>query len=184
MSSPQKPPRARSLSSAPDVEEVHLANEEVLAQSMRTLLSPHQRYHDRLRLALEALEDEELPLEGVPSARLPLVASAREMIKLDRLRGLHVPEASKHHLVFPTLLALYTREHARPVFTISRLTRILDAPSTTCLRQVHRMVGMGLLEKVDHPTDARSSSVALTAHARAMLDNFFAAASERLHRMG
>jgi DNA-binding MarR family transcriptional regulator len=68
------------------------------------------------------------------------------------------------------LLHLYVTDQDGPRMTIGRLIESSDCPQTTALRWLHYLQDQGLIEKREHPGDARTAFVTLTNKAREALD--------------
>jgi len=71
------------------------------------------------------------------------------------------------------LLALYIFDLCGPKFTVSKLTEFAGGPATTALRWLDFLEENALVERVEHPTDARVSFVDLTDQGRSALDTYF-----------
>lgn len=104
-------------------------------------------------------------------ARAQLQDVARHALRLRRIRAEIFGAAITKEVAWDILLVLYTIDRR---LTIGRLTRLIGASATTVLRWLDYLETSHLVERRDHPLDARSRFVELTNHGENLLERYLA----------
>ena len=115
------------------------------------------------------------PIEGsAPTGdRAILVARARAQFDNRRRRIRMFGQSMFGEAAWDMLLALYIMEPAGARETVGNLMRRAGTPITTANRWLGFLVAHGLVRRVEHPTDRRTSFVSLTDTARTKMDEYF-----------
>ncbi len=96
-----------------------------------------------------------------------------------RIAALHAPEVADVHLTIAQLKALYLVAAAGPIRISTLAVRLGTAVSTTS-GVVDRLVGMGLLERLEDTADRRQVLVSATAEAQRQLEEMSELGRERM----
>lgn len=109
-----------------------------------------------------------------PEQRAPLVARAREAVQSRRNRVQGFNPAMFGEPAWDMLLILYVTETSGMPQTVTTLSRLSGASSTTALRWLDYLKREKLVSRQRHPSDRRLSYVTLTKKGRDALDAHFA----------
>ena len=109
-----------------------------------------------------------------PIHSVPLIETARELYRERRLRAQHFPGRLFAEPMWDMLLDLYIADGDRRRITVTSVGIGADIPATTALRHLQRLQDQGLVERLSHPRDARSTYVRLTAQAITAMENYLA----------
>jgi DNA-binding MarR family transcriptional regulator len=91
-----------------------------------------------------------------------LLETARALYRERRLRARHFPGSLFAEPTWDMLLDLYIADGERRQITVKSVCIAANVPTTTALRHL-RWLQEGLVERLSHPRDARSTHVRLTA---------------------
>ncbi len=110
-----------------------------------------------------------------PFAAHPLLQTARTLYKQRRLRARHFAGSLFAEPTWDMLLDLFVADCERRRMTVKSVCIGADVPSTTALRHLRWLHEQGLVERLHHPSDARSTHVRLTAGAIAAMEAYLTA---------
>jgi DNA-binding MarR family transcriptional regulator len=90
---------------------------------------------------------------------------------------------TEHGLTFARFEVLsWLMAEPRAALTLSWISEVLRIPPATVTNLVDRLVADGLVRRVPHPTDARTTLAELTDHGRAMVHEATAELNDRVFR--
>ncbi len=92
-----------------------------------------------------------------------LLETARALYRERRLRARHFPGSLFAEPTWDMLLDLYIADGERRQITVKSVCIAANVPTTTALRHLRWLHEQGLVERLNHPRDARSTHVRLTA---------------------
>jgi DNA-binding MarR family transcriptional regulator len=101
-----------------------------------------------------------------------LKATARTLYSERRLRARHFAGNLFAEPMWDMLLDLYIADCERRRITVKSVCIGADVPTTTALRHLSWLHEQGLVERLSHPRDARSTYVRLSAQAISAMENY------------
>jgi DNA-binding MarR family transcriptional regulator len=108
------------------------------------------------------------------------IGAAKQALISRRVRSQFIDASMFSEPGWDMLLALYITEESEARNSIARLTSFSGATPTTALRWITHLEELGLVCRVAHPTDLRTTFIELTAHAHHLLEGYF----HRVEAMG
>lgn len=102
-----------------------------------------------------------------------LVGAAKQALICRRVRSQFLDPSMFGEPGWDMLLALYITDESDARNSIARLTDFSGASPTTALRWISHLEELGLVHRVPHPTDLRTTFIELTADARQRLTGYF-----------
>jgi len=130
--------------------------------------------HAPVGLMATGLEREgSLPLDAELNRHAGLIGAAKQALISRRVRGQFLDPSMFGEPGWDMLLALYITEESEARNSIARLTDFSGATPTTALRWISHLEELGLVRRVPHPTDLRTTFIELTSDARQMLMGYF-----------
>ena len=103
-----------------------------------------------------------------------MLETARALYRERRLRARHFPGSLLVEPTWDILLDLFIADRERRKITVKSVCISANVPTTTALRHLRWLHEQGLVERLNHPRDARSIHVRLTADALTAMENYLA----------
>ena len=104
----------------------------------------------------------------------PLVETARSLYDQRRLRARYFTDGLFAEPTWDMLLDLFIADCERRRISVKSVCIGAHVPTTTALRHLQWLQDHGLVERLRHPRDARSTHVRLTAHALSAMETYLA----------
>ena len=101
-----------------------------------------------------------------------LLETARTLYRERRLRARHFAGSLFAEPTWDMLLDLFIADCERRKITIKSVCIGANVPTTTAMRHLRWLHEQGLVERLSHPRDARSTHVRLTAVAITAMQNY------------
>ena len=101
-----------------------------------------------------------------------LLETARALYRERRLRARHFAGSLFAEPTWDMLLDLFIADCERRKITIKSVCIGANVPTTTAMRHLRWLHEQGLVERLSHPRDARSTHVRLTAQAITAMQNY------------
>ena len=101
-----------------------------------------------------------------------LLETARALYRERRLRARHFAGSLFAEPTWDMLLDLFIADCERRKITIKSVCIGANVPTTTAMRHLRWLHEQGLVERLSHPRDARSTHVRLTAEAITAMQNY------------
>ena len=101
-----------------------------------------------------------------------LLETARALYRERRLRARHFAGSLFAEPTWDMLLDLFIADCERRKITIKSVCIGANVPTTTAMRHLRWLHEQGLVERLSHPRDARSTHVRLTAVAITAMQNY------------
>lgn len=103
-----------------------------------------------------------------------LLETARALYRERRLRAQYFPGSLLAEPTWDMLLDLFIADREHSKITVKSVCISANVPTTTALRHLRWLHEQGLVERLNHPRDARSTHVRLTATAVTAMENYLA----------
>jgi Winged helix DNA-binding domain len=104
----------------------------------------------------------------------PLLDAARGLYQQRRLRARYFAGSLFAEPMWDMLLDLFIADCERRRITVKSVCIGADVPTTTALRHLRWLHEQGLVERLSHPRDDRSTHIRLTAEAITAMENYLA----------
>ncbi len=101
-----------------------------------------------------------------------LLETARALYRERRLRARHFAGSLFAEPMWDMLLDLFIADCERRRVTVKSVCIGANVPTTTAMRHLRWLHEQGLVERLNHPRDARSTHVRLTAEAITAMQNY------------
>jgi Winged helix DNA-binding domain len=105
----------------------------------------------------------------------PLLEQAKALYQQRRLRARYFAGSLFAEPMWDMLLDLFIADCERRRITVKSVCIGADVPMTTALRHLRWLHEQGLVERLSHPRDDRSTHVRLTAGAIVAMENYLTA---------
>ncbi|MDB5670930.1 MAG: hypothetical protein JWO25_1889 [Alphaproteobacteria bacterium] len=110
---------------------------------------------------------------------------ARYALGARRRRDAHLSGLGMNEVQWMLLVELFVAESEfRPPASVTDVCQSVAAPKTTALRHLDRLTETGFVKRISHPSDKRSSHVALTERGRSLVSTHFSGEILRLRMSG
>ena len=101
-----------------------------------------------------------------------LLETARALYRERRLRARYFPGSLFAEPTWDMLLDLFIADCERRKITVKSVCIGANVPTTTAMRHLKWLHEQGLVERLSHPRDARSTHVRLTASAITAMEHY------------
>ena len=107
------------------------------------------------------LSPDVLPIDATDHHRIVL---ARDLYRQRRARTQHFPQSLFAEPMWDMLLDLYIGERERRKTSVKSVCIAAAVPPSTALRNLKWLSEQGMIDRLSHPRDARSTYVRISAH--------------------